>query len=87
MNKILLLIFLVCVGFLIYLVVGTKESFQNSGLYQQNAASDSCKQQCTDMHPEAARMDLDADNSVADEVMGKCMQECQSQQSVCSSCA
>lgn len=51
---------------------------------------DTCKEDCTAMHPEAARMDLDADNSIADFTMSQCIKECRAASGKksrgCSSC-
>jgi len=75
------LIIFIAILFLYFMT--TRENFQDD-LYGQGKTT--CKEICTEMHPEAARMDLDADNSIADEVMGQCMKECR-QAKGCQTCA
>lgn len=73
-KTILTILFLAAVAFLIISYLQKQnEGFQDN-LYGDGSTS--CKEQCTEQHPEAARMDLDADNDIADEVMGQCMKQC-----------
>lgn len=81
-KTILILLFLAALVFLIVSYLNRKEGFQDN-LYGQG--KDSCKEICTEQHPEAARMDLDGDNDIADHVMGQCIQECQRAQG-CTTC-
>lgn len=78
-KYILTLLFLAAIVFLVF-TYSNKEGFQDN-LYGQGKTT--CKEKCTEIHPEAARMDLDADNDIADEVMGECMKQCEQ---VCPSC-
>lgn len=76
-------ILLLLVVIVIFMLCSNREHFQDD-LYGQGSTS--CKEICTEQHPQAARMDLDADNSIADQVMGQCMKECR-QAKGCSTCA
>jgi hypothetical protein len=80
-KTILTLIFLAAVIFLVVSYANPqKEDFQDN-LYGQGL--NNCREKCTEQHPEAARMSLDGDNDIADEVMGQCVKQCSSQ---CPSC-
>lgn len=81
-NIVLIILF---AGVLFYLFVSYlngREGFQDS-LYGQGSTS--CQEECEQLHPSAARMDLDADNSIADHVMGECLKECQAAKG-CTTC-
>lgn len=73
-KTILTLLFLAAVIYLIFSYMQMqKDGFQDN-LYGEGKTT--CKEQCSEQHPEAARMDLDGDNDIADEVMGECMKQC-----------
>jgi len=76
-------VILIIVFIVILMCFKTKENFQDN-LYGQGNTS--CLEICTENHPEAARMDLDGDNDVADYVMSNCLKECKQAKS-CSTCA
>ena len=80
-KTILTILFLAAIVFLIISYMQTqKDGFQDN-LYGEG--SDSCKEKCTEQHPEAARMDLDGDNDIADQVMGQCMKQCSQECPAC----
>ena len=81
---------LLIIGAVLLLLMLLRRKSQKDGfldnLYGQGETS--CKEMCTEQHPEAARMDLDGDNDIADRVMGQCIQECQRSRSKgCSTCS
>lgn len=65
-----------------------KENFYDN-LYGDGDRS--CQEYCTEMHPNAARMDLDEDNDIADTVMSQCLAQCRQLRgggnAKCKSCA
>lgn len=75
-------IWLLLIAVIIYMCMSNRENFQDN-LYGQGSTS--CEEVCTNLHPEAARMDLDADNSIADHVMGECLKECKASRG-CTTC-
>lgn len=73
-KTILTVLFLAAVVYLIVSYLQTQNEGFRDNLYGDGSTS--CREACTEQHPEAARMDLDADNDIADEVMGQCMKQC-----------
>ncbi len=85
-KLVLTLVLIAAIAFLVVTFLSSPVKDNFVGMYSQ--AQRGCKEQCIDMHPEAARMDLDADNSIADTVMAECMAECEGlPRKPCASCA
>jgi hypothetical protein len=86
-GKLLLsLAIIAAIVFLIITFSGSKDNF--GGLYGSGSNPRSCRDQCADAHPEAARMYEDEDNSVASTVMDQCIASCEiANGKKCKSCA
>jgi hypothetical protein len=88
MNKklVLSLILVAAIAFLIVTYMSSPKKDNFVGLY--GSGKRGCREMCMDAHPEAARMDMDGDNSIAEKEMGDCIAQCEGQAPRgCASCA